>query len=318
MLLPVLTDDGAPVGAHFRVKPSGARWDLVLESRGGAKGKDNERNSGYGPGLRVLIERIATLGLTIADGFVESHDSQVRNLSEDERRLRCDGLAFPLVLQPSADLDAVTVLLRQGQRDIGSRRVKGGGNTTRRIRLVLEFEPGAAAVVNLGASLSRGPETGPVSGAAIEAVAKEIDSAAGFDPTSLADARERTLASIAVRQGQPQFRKALLQAYGGRCALSACEVEAALEAAHIVPYLGARTNHVQNGILLRGDLHALFDRGLLGVNPETWTVVLHDDLQGTSYESLRGAAVSIPVHEKFRPSPEAFRRHLEAAGLAPV
>ncbi|WP_200883691.1 HNH endonuclease [Archangium violaceum] len=52
-------------------------------------------------------------------------------------------------------------------------------------------------------------------------------------------------------------------AYGGRCALTDCEEPRVLEAAHIFPYHGPQTNHVTNGLLLRADLHVLFDLGLL-------------------------------------------------------
>jgi len=56
-----------------------------------------------------------------------------------------------------------------------------------------------------------------------------------FDPESILDARERVLASIVRRRGQAEFRKKLLAAYRGRCAVSGCDVEDVLEAAHIVP-----------------------------------------------------------------------------------
>lgn len=63
------------------------------------------------------------------------------------------------------------------------------------------------------------------------------------------------------RPRQQAFRQALLDAYGGRCALSACDVAAALEAAHVADWRSE--NDAGAGILLRADLHRLFERGLL-------------------------------------------------------
>src|SRR5579862_5392280 len=95
-----------------------------------------------------------------------------------------------------------------------------------------------------------------------------------FDPSGTDDARTYIAKIIAVRQGQPRFREALLGAYGGRYAISRCDVAEVLEAAHVLPYRGKQTNHVQNGILLRGDLHTLFDLGLIAVETRRFSLVL--------------------------------------------
>ena len=68
------------------------------------------------------------------------------------------------------------------------------------------------------------------------------------------DRRRRALLSSVLRPGQMRFRAALLEAYETRCAISGCDVPAALEAAHVMPYRGNEFNHVQNGILMRADL----------------------------------------------------------------
>src|SRR5207244_4015138 len=74
--------------------------------------------------------------------------------------------------------------------------------------------------------------------------------------------------------GVPDFRRRLLKAYGGRCAISDCNCSEALEAAHIRGYGGEETNHVQNGLLLRSDLHSLMDLGKIGVDPHTMKVIV--------------------------------------------
>lgn len=101
-----------------------------------------------------------------------------------------------------------------------------------------------------------------------------------FKVTSIKDAREKVLASIIRRQGQPKFRKTILQAYSGKCCITGCNVEAVLEAAHIIPYQGTDTNHVTNGLLLRADIHNLFDLYLISINPKTGTVEVHSSLKG--------------------------------------
>ncbi|RZM24778.1 MAG: HNH endonuclease, partial [Pedobacter sp.] len=70
---------------------------------------------------------------------------------------------------------------------------------------------------------------------------------------------------ITARRGQKSFRDKLLKAYEYKCAVTGCDVIATLEACHIMPYNGDYTNHIQNGILLRSDIHVLFDLGLLTI-----------------------------------------------------
>jgi predicted restriction endonuclease len=126
-----------------------------------------------------------------------------------------------------------------------------------------------------------------------------------FSPGSIEEGRRYTLASIVRRQGQGEFRAAVLRAYGFACAITGCDVLDVLEAAHIVPYRGAATNHVQNGILLRADLHVLFDVGLLDFDAR-WRVRLDESLRSTTYGSLEGKPLRMPKEIPSRPSPEAL------------
>jgi putative restriction endonuclease len=82
------------------------------------------------------------------------------------------------------------------------------------------------------------------------------------------DQRRVTARQIRERRGQRAFRDALRRRYGGRCAVTGCTVLDLLEAAHIKPYRGDRDNNPQNGLLLRADIHTLFDLDLLGIEPE--------------------------------------------------
>ena len=133
----------------------------------------------------------------------------------------------------------------------------------------------------------------------------------------LADERERAVALVVRRRGQPEFRKALFELYSGKCAISGCDAEAALEAAHIIPYKGAHSNAIGNGILLRADLHTLFDLGLIAIETASMTVVLAPELADTTYSILAGAGVSIPKGSSFEPTKRALGWHCKWAGLAP-
>lgn len=86
------------------------------------------------------------------------------------------------------------------------------------------------------------------------------------DPLDLADGLKKIEQMVTLRQGQPGFRNALMDAYERRCAVTGCMIEDVLEAAHILPYAGPHTNHVTNGLLLRADIHTLFDRGLIKID----------------------------------------------------
>jgi hypothetical protein len=138
---------------------------------------------------------------------------------------------------------------------------------------------------------------------------------AEFDPSSVEDAREKTLRRINLRRGQPAFRNTLLQAYEGRCAVTGFDVANALEAAHIVPYQGEETNHPGNGLLLRADIHVLFDVNLIAVDTDSWTVVIAPRLQGTTYEYLAGQPLHLPDEPGLRPSVAALDEHRHAAGF---
>lgn len=94
-----------------------------------------------------------------------------------------------------------------------------------------------------------------------------------------------------VRAGQPKFRANLLNAYGAQCAISGWGPAEVLEAAHILWHSSTGLNHIDNGILLRSDLHTLFDEGLLRIDPERLVVVLDRSLEATPYWSFHGVAL---------------------------
>ncbi len=136
-----------------------------------------------------------------------------------------------------------------------------------------------------------------------------------FDPSNLEDQRARDYRKIVMRVGQPKFRRDLLSAYQNRCAVTGCDVPEALEAAHIVPYKGADANHVTNGLVLRSDIHALFDKFRIAVDTNTMTLIIHPNLEDTSYSNLSEAPITVPTNIQLHPSRKALDYHRTKSGL---
>lgn len=137
--------------------------------------------------------------------------------------------------------------------------------------------------------------------------------AAPFQPL-VADERSVVMAEQVAREGQGAFRTRLLDAYGGRCAITGEHTEPVLDAAHIQPYLGPRSNHVQNGLLLTKELHALFDRGYVTVTPDYVVRVsksLRDEWKnGHRYYPFDGQPLrEVPAKSSQRPSAAALAWH---------
>lgn len=107
------------------------------------------------------------------------------------------------------------------------------------------------------------------------------------------------------RLGQATFRIAVLDAYGRGCAVTEEHSLPALEASHIRPYAQDGPHEVRNGLLLRADLHRLFDTGYATVTPDLRLEIsarLREDYHnGRSYYPLQGARVQLPTPASHRP-----------------
>jgi hypothetical protein len=120
----------------------------------------------------------------------------------------------------------------------------------------------------------------------------------------------RRMASIRVRRGQPKFRADLIGAYGGSCAVTGTRIEALLEAAHIVPHSEQTNFRVSNGLLLRADIHTLYDLHLLSVD-DRLKVHLSKRLLVSDYMTLHGKTLKrLPSTTDQQPSTLGLRmRH---------
>ena len=121
-----------------------------------------------------------------------------------------------------------------------------------------------------------------------------------------------------MRQGQAKFREQLIDAYGSRCAVTGTSVPATLQAAHIVPYRGPATNRIENGLLLRADIHNLFDLGLIQIHPETLTISIDEELRSTGFRKLQGRILRQPKESKHRPSKAALSERLKLFSQPPL
>jgi len=115
------------------------------------------------------------------------------------------------------------------------------------------------------------------------------------------------------RLGQGSFQAAVIDAYSRRCAFTGEKVLPALEAAYIRPYAEGGEHRVDNGLLLRRDVHALFERGYMTVTPSLEIIVskrLRTDFDnGEEYSTLSGGQLRLPRQQEDRPNPHFLDWH---------
>lgn len=125
---------------------------------------------------------------------------------------------------------------------------------------------------------------------------------------------------IKQRLGQGTFRIGVVDAYDRACAVSGEHSLPALEAAHIRPFSNMPRHEVSNGVLLRSDIHRLFDRGYMTITPEHHVEVsprLKSDFQnGKSYYPFHGALIQLPRNPLEHPDKQHLEWHNNEVFLA--
>jgi putative restriction endonuclease len=169
-------------------------------------------------------------------------------------------------------------------------------------RYDLEQEPGASLFQRVQHALSN------------EAASWDGSMQLGDANAELAD-RYGAPVLVAPRLGQGAFRVMVTDAYERRCAMTGEKVLPVLQAAHIRPFAREGPHRVQNGILLRSDLHTLFDRGYVTVASDLRLEVsrrLHEDFEnGRDYNALHGNQLRVPASPELRPAGEFLSWHSE-------
>lgn len=114
------------------------------------------------------------------------------------------------------------------------------------------------------------------------------------DIPELLDEDQRALVERQIRQrrGQKKFRDNLLKS-NPVCAVTGCALTDILEAAHIDSYRNNTHNDIGNGILLRSDMHTLFDLNLCAINPKTNTIHFSKKSLSNGYDKFEGVELKI-------------------------
>lgn len=119
-------------------------------------------------------------------------------------------------------------------------------------------------------------------------------SEADIDATCLDvdDQRKVVLRQIKQRRGQKSFRDNLLY-QEAKCAVSGCEIVDILEAAHITAYKNDTHNHVSNGLLLRCDMHTLYDLDLFAIEPNSFVIYFSPQIKDNEYLRYHGKKLHV-------------------------
>jgi len=154
-----------------------------------------------------------------------------------------------------------------------------------------------------------------------------LDRASSYERPEIEDAvRVSEVASrygspvvVRPRLGQGAFRVAVTDAYERACAVTGEHSLPALEAAHIRPFAQEGPHMVNNGLLLRADLHRLFEQGYVSIASDNRLEVSErlraDYNNGKTYYPLRGTPVTMPRIVRERPDPALLRWHHETVFL---
>lgn len=117
------------------------------------------------------------------------------------------------------------------------------------------------------------------------------------------------------RLGQGAFRNEILKNYRHRCAITGERTVPVLEAAHIRPYSEYHDHSLTNGLLLKSDIHRLYDLGLVSITPDrkfhVSPRIKEEWKNGRHYYELHGEEIKVPDDEYYRPNQEFLQEHYD-------
>jgi WD40 repeat protein len=129
---------------------------------------------------------------------------------------------------------------------------------------------------------------------------------------SLPDVRtvsESGTAPLRERLGDQSLRTQMIAAYAGRCAISGVVLNEVLQVAPIAPQRASAMLDMMAALLLRADIHNLFESFLIAVDAVSMTVVVAPSLQNTIYAELSGRRLIEPERPALRPSRRLLDTH---------
>jgi HNH endonuclease len=110
------------------------------------------------------------------------------------------------------------------------------------------------------------------------------------------------------RLGQQRFREEMLGRFGNNCAFTGAQPPESLEAAHLYGFSKSPRHDLRGGLLLRRDLHALFDRGAITVDPKSWHIDIDRRLDCyPEILALKGKLLRVSTH--LRPRESYLKEH---------
>jgi putative restriction endonuclease len=117
------------------------------------------------------------------------------------------------------------------------------------------------------------------------------------------------------RLGQQAFKAIVMDKYHRHCAITGTHIPPVLQAAHIQPVTAGGEHRIDNGLLLRSDVHTMFDRGYLGVDPQYRLRVsprLREEFgNGAQFYAHAGQVIELPARRSDRPNREFLEWHLD-------
>jgi predicted restriction endonuclease len=264
---------------------------LVLESRSGAKKSKSIRNPDYLSALEIILDRLKNrYDIGTIKIYLISKPYLLK--SSKERAIKIDGKTNITIT--SNDVKELRLKISKAVANKKENSDTKGGNPTKRILISANLEEYKWNDLVKNQTNSCLPNDA------------NFHNETPFNLQGIENESEKQLVSINKRRGQNRFRKELLKAYEGKCAISGSTVIPVLQAAHIFSYKGEKTNHIENGILLRSDIHDLFDLHLLGID-ENYRIIISDSLKKTEYERYNGKTIFLPKKDSERPSKEALK-----------
>ncbi|EJH3613666.1 HNH endonuclease [Escherichia coli] len=114
------------------------------------------------------------------------------------------------------------------------------------------------------------------------------------------DQRQIVERQIKQRSGQKTFRDQLLKS-NPTCAVMGCKLVYILDAAHINVYRNDSHNHISNGLLLRSDIHTLYDLNLCAINPITKTIHFSVEALENGYSKFEGLKINTQHNIAIKP-----------------
>ena len=121
--------------------------------------------------------------------------------------------------------------------------------------------------------------------------------------------KKKKTQTVTQREGQAQFHTMVSIAYDHKCCISGEKTPELLQAAHIQDYISKESHHIQNGLLLRVDLHTLFDNGLLAIDSD-YRIHISSLVQSPEYRKFDNMVISLPNHSSLYPSKDALKYKL--------